>query len=256
MRYLYTNINQVANLISSAASCGKPFLFAFNFELTEALFIPNPLSQSDVLFSTPLGANSLPQPPISNTQIVPQPISFEHYKKMFDVVMSNLKRGNSFLTNLAIRTPIHSNASLRDIYAQSVAPYQLYIPNRMVCFSPERFVHISADGIISTHPMKGTIDASIPNAECIILADRKESAEHATVVDLLRNDLSISASHVYVEHYRYISQIETSVGKILQVSSKIKGELSPDWRQYLGQILLKLGWLINIFGKVQVKFIR
>ena len=39
--------------------------------------------------------------------------------------------------------------------------------------------------------MKGTIDASIPNAKEIILKDKKEMAEHTMVVDLLRNDLGI-----------------------------------------------------------------
>jgi len=39
--------------------------------------------------------------------------------------------------------------------------------------------------------MKGTIDASLPDAEHCILNDLKESAEHATIVDLIRNDLSI-----------------------------------------------------------------
>ena len=69
-------------------------------------------------------------------------------------------------------------------------------------FSPERFVKI-ADGRISTNPMKGTIDEAIKNAEELILADEKEAAEHATIVDLLRNDLSKVANRVKVKRYRY-----------------------------------------------------
>ena len=38
--------------------------------------------------------------------------------------------------------------------------------------------------------MKGTINADIKDAEQIILNDEKEKAEHNTIVDLLRNDLS------------------------------------------------------------------
>ena len=40
--------------------CGAshtPFLFAFDFELEHALFIENPLAQSNILFRTPLGGN-------------------------------------------------------------------------------------------------------------------------------------------------------------------------------------------------------
>ena len=240
MRYLYTDVNKVARLISEAASNCKSFVFAFNFELTEALFIPDPLSQTEVLFSTPLGSNSLPQIATRNIKIVPQSISFEQYKQQFDIVMNNLKLGNTFLTNLAVQTPIVANTSLREIYMHSAAPYMLYIPDRMVCFSPERFVHISADGQISTCPMKGTISANTPNAEHIILSDPKEKAEHATVVDLLRNDISINASHVLVKRYRYLSEIETSNGNLLQVSSEICGLLPKGWQKNLGQIILSM----------------
>jgi len=49
-------------------------------------------------------------------------------------------------------------------------------------FSPETFVQIK-EGQIASFPMKGTIDATIPNATEIILADKKEKAEHCTIVD-------------------------------------------------------------------------
>ena len=46
--------------------------------------------------------------------------------------------------------------------------------------------------------MKGTIDATLPHAESILLDDAKEAAEHATIVDLIRNDLSMVSEHVTV----------------------------------------------------------
>ena len=52
--------------------------------------------------------------------------------------------------------------------------------------------------------MKGTIDASLPEAEQVLMGDKKEAAEHATIVDLIRNDLSRVAEHVSVDKYRYI----------------------------------------------------
>lgn len=56
-------------------------------------------------------------------------------------------------------------------------------------FSPETFVRIK-EGYIYSFPMKGTIDASLPDAKEVLLRDEKEAAEHATITDLIRNDLS------------------------------------------------------------------
>lgn len=56
--------------------------------------------------------------------------------------------------------------------------------------------------------MKGTIDATLPDAIQTLMSDGKEAAEHATIVDLIRNDLSIVAHHVRVERYRYIDVLQ------------------------------------------------
>ena len=60
--------------------------------------------------------------------------------------------------------------------------------------------------------MKGTIRADIPNADHIILTDYKESAEHHTIVDLIRNDLNRVATDVRVERFRYIDRLVTNRG--------------------------------------------
>ena len=80
---------------------------------------------------------------------------------------------------------------------------EYYSNIRFVCFSPEKFVKIKNEMIYS-YPMKGTIDASLPEAEQVLMGDKKEAAEHATIVDLIRNDLSRVAEHVSVDKYRYI----------------------------------------------------
>lgn len=46
--------------------------------------------------------------------------------------------------------------------------------------------------------MKGTISADMPDALNVIMADAKEEAEHNTIVDLIRNDISVVASEVVV----------------------------------------------------------
>ena len=78
--------------------------------------------------------------------------------------------------------------SLREIFHRSRAAYPLYLPGRFVCFSPERFVRIEKENLLQ--PDEGTIDAAAMHAEETILNDYKEKAEHATIVDLIRNDIS------------------------------------------------------------------
>ena len=55
--------------------------------------------------------------------------------------------------------------------------------------------------------MKGTIDATRPNAEKELMENKKEAAEHATIVDLIRNDLSIIAEQSASENAIVISTI-------------------------------------------------
>lgn len=88
--------------------------------------------------------------------------------------------------------------------------------------------------------MKWTIDANEPDAKYKILNDKKESADNAQIVDLIRNDLSIIADKVTVSKYRYIDTITTHQGKLLQVSSEIKGILPENYLNTLGDIIFKL----------------
>ncbi|GJM33219.1 MAG: aminodeoxychorismate synthase component I [Saprospiraceae bacterium] len=167
------------------------------------------------------------------------PVSFDHYQKGFDLVQQHLLAGNSFLTNLTFPTPIDTNLGLEDIFIHSQAPYKLYWHNHFVVFSPEIFVRIK-QGIISSYPMKGTIDARLPNARERLLSDLKEKAEHATIVDLIRNDLSMVATKVSVDSYRYLDKLQTSRGSLLQTSSRISGQLDQNYHEQLGDIVFRL----------------
>jgi 16S rRNA (guanine527-N7)-methyltransferase len=90
---------------------------------------------------------------------------------------------------------------------------------------------------IATYPMKGTIDAHLPNAKETILADEKEMAEHVMIVDLMRNDLGIIGSDIKVEKFRYVEKIKAGEKELLQVSSKITATLPSDWKENLGTLL-------------------
>ena len=155
--------------------------------------------------------------------------------RSFRTVIEHIYAGNSYLVNLTCATPVRTNLTLKEIFYLSHAPYKLWVKERFVVFSPEIFVRIE-DGFIYSYPMKGTIDASLPDARERILADKKEEAEHATIVDLIRNDLSQVASEVTVSRYRYIDELQTNRGRLLQVSSEIRGKLPEDWKASLGDI--------------------
>jgi para-aminobenzoate synthetase component 1 len=167
------------------------------------------------------------------------PIDFKDYQKQFSKVQEEIKKGNTYLLNLTMPTQLEDSLDLEEIFHASNAPFKLYLKDKFVCFSPERFVKIQ-DNRISTYPMKGTIDASLPNAEEMILANPKEMAEHVMVVDLLRNDLGIVAKDIKVEKFRYIDSINAGTKDLLHVSSKITGKLPDNWHDTLGDIIAKM----------------
>jgi para-aminobenzoate synthetase component I len=219
-------------------SSGTPFFFALDFEGREALVCTDEeLAGQPVLFkingySTGEADRSGEAPP----PLQFEPVSYPEYRRGFEAVLAHLQAGNSYLVNLTFPTAVFMPLSLEDIYYRSRAPYKLLWRGRFVVFSPETFVRIR-EGRISTFPMKGTIDAALPDAEAHILADGKELAEHVTIVDLLRNDLSRVAEGVRVDRFRYIDRIRTNRKTLLQVSSEISGQLPPDYHSRLGDLL-------------------
>jgi len=167
------------------------------------------------------------------------PLDFNAYEEKFLAVIEQIKSGNTYLLNLTQSTKIQTSLTLKEMYALANAQYKLRLRDEFVCFSPEKFVQISAN-IIHTYPMKGTIDAALPNAKEIILRDAKEMAEHVMVVDLLRNDLSMVAQNVKVENFRYVTEVEAGEKKLLQVSSHISGFVGNEWHEKIGDILQTL----------------
>ncbi len=172
-------------------------------------------------------------------QLKKKPIAFETYQKAFNQVIAELYEGNTYLLNLTFPTKIYTNASLVDIFYATQAKFKLYFQDRFICFSPERFIQIQ-NNVIKTFPMKGTINALLPNAKQQILNNAKEMAEHVMVVDLLRNDLSMVAKQVQVQRFRYIDKIRAGQRPLLQVSSEITGQLPTNWQQHLGDLLYTL----------------
>lgn len=220
----------------------RPFLFIIDFRMKAPVILPeSEIDNQKVLFDIQGIRNyaTCLSPEAKRSAFAKYPIAYDIYKQAFTNINTHIYNGNSYLVNLTFPTRIETNLSLKEIFFLSTAKYKLMIEDQFVVFSPECFVQIH-DNIISTYPMKGTIDASIVNAEEIILNDIKESAEHVTVVDLLRNDLSMVADHVHVESFRYVERINTNQKDLLQVSSKITGQLQNDYQKRLGDIIFTL----------------
>ena len=222
---------------------GRPFIFVVDYKQEQVWMAePEEVEPGEVLYDLNGVTNVTSKAetfPEKYVEWETNPVSFETYSRSFRTVTEHIHAGNSYLVNLTCATPVQTNLTLKEIFYLSHAPYKLWMKERFVVFSPEIFVRIE-DGFIYSYPMKGTIDASLPDARERILADKKEEAEHATIVDLIRNDLSQVASEVTVSRYRYIDELQTNRGRLLQVSSEIRGKLPEDWKASLGDILFRL----------------
>jgi para-aminobenzoate synthetase component 1 len=223
----------------------KPFVFIIDFEQKKPLawLIEECPSAFQFKFnpsgvkSKAASENKLEEAHIQ--QFTKHPIALEDYAVKYHQVLNALQRGDSFLINLTIPTPVDSLVDFQTYFNQAQSKYVVWLKDEFISFSPETFIQIDA-GKIATYPMKGTIDASLPNAKEKILKDPKEYAEHATIVDLLRNDLSKVASNVKVKDFRYYEELQTQGGMIGQVSSAIEGTLSDDYASKIGTILYDL----------------
>ena len=229
--------------MNTLAKNGKDFVFIINYK-ADCAYVEETaaVDPSELLFSFP----SLGNIPEGETGTVgpvewrAEPPSRADYERRISLVKQREREGDSYLANLTCRIPVRTNLSLHDIFMRSKALYRCWLKDRFVCFSPEIFVRINGEGVVSSFPMKGTIDATRPEAEKELMENKKEAAEHATIVDLIRNDLSMIAEKVQVKRYRYVDHVMTKKGEILQTSSEITGQLPAGYREHIGSLLFRL----------------
>jgi len=238
---LYSKADAVRRM-NELGALEKPFLFIIDFEMLRPIVKELPLIEKDILFDINgfTNADSLARNEHDKEIIFSKtPVSFQLYEKAFNEVMQNLQEGYSYLVNLTQPSEIKINLTGREIFMACEAKYKLNFMDRFVVFSPESFV-IIRDQKIYSYPMKGTIDADIQNAKEIILQDKKEKAEHMTIVDLIRNDMSHFAKNVNVKRLRYLDCVTTNQKNLLQVSSEIVGDLPANYRNCIGDIIFSM----------------
>lgn len=234
-------LSKLAHKINEYSILGIPFFFLIDFENLKPLIIPiSEMANSDISI-TINGAEygrKIKHKSFDANIIAPED-NFAPYKSKFDIVKKNILQGNAYLVNLTQRTKLQNKIDLEAVYCNTNAYLKICKQNDFVCFSPERFITIT-DNKIYSFPMKGTISAEIQNAEQKLIDNHKELFEHYTIVDLIRNDLSMVSTNVTVEKFRYIDVIKTANnGEILQTSSQILGQLNNNWRDNLGYIITK-----------------
>jgi len=235
------NSQRAIRKINELAGRESPFVFLISFSGEENLVsTPEKAAAAGFYLDMPGMVNhslgKFKGPPFHLSSKPPDP---QLYHRAFKQVLDQILYGNTFLLNLTMPTPVKSNYTLSEIFTESRAPFKLYLKDKLVVFSPERFIRIKGHTITS-NPMKGTMDASIPEAYRLLASDPKEDAEHNTIVDLIRNDLSTVASQVRVKRFKYIEKLKTHQGELLQMSSEISGKLAANFKGNLGDILFAL----------------
>jgi para-aminobenzoate synthetase component 1 len=229
----------------------RPCFFAFDFAQAHPVVLPlDMVDPQRIRFDLrgitngrplpdPAAALVLPRPAELLTGIIPP--SRGAYAAAFAAAREAFRAGDSYLLNLTAASSVRLAMPLERLYGLARAPYRLLMDSVLV-FSPEAFVRIEADRI-RTFPMKGSLrcprQAAAQGARRL-LDDPKETAEHVTVVDLLRNDLGRVAVAVSVPRYRYVEEVFLGDEVLIQTSSEIEGRLEANWPDRLGAILAAL----------------
>ena len=159
----------------------------------------------------------------------------EHIRQIHEAI----RRGDTYQINYTTRLHLQAYGNPVSLYRRlrQPVPYAVlsHLPDAegksawTLCFSPELFLKIGADGTISTEPMKGTApilgDGQDERRAAELQADPKNRAENVMIVDLLRNDLGKIAQtgKVCVPEPFKVSRF----GSVWQMTSTIQAQALP-----------------------------
>lgn len=161
------------------------------------------------------------------------------YLRLIDACQEEIAAGESYeicLTNMAeAKTGVHPWQAYRFLRRTSPAPFGALLrfgELSVLSTSPERFLRVSADGVVESKPIKGTRPrGATPEEDAALVADlrthEKDRAENLMIVDLVRNDLgrcaetgSVRADPVFaVESYATVHQLVSTVTARLRPDS-------------------------------------
>jgi para-aminobenzoate synthetase component 1 len=161
----------------------------------------------------------------------------ERYAALIERCRASIREGDAYqlclTTRFSVAATIDPPAAFARLRAATPAHHSGFVESgdiALVSASPERFLEVT-DGIVRTHPIKGTrprdddraVDAALA-AE--LRASEKERAENVMIVDLMRNDLSRVCEPGSVGVDRLL-EVE-SYPAVHQLVSTVSGSLSSD----------------------------
>ncbi len=195
--------------------------------------------------------NMTAPPAVASTTSPHTPLTFRLGRSRADY-LANVQRcldligqGESYQVCLTNELSCSADIDPFDIYRTlrrtNPAPYAAFLKwpgGAVLSTSPERFLAVDAQGHVETRPIKGTIRRDPDPARDRALVEqlrqsRKDRAENAMIVDLLRNDLSRSCVPGTVvvpklwdvETYRTVHQMVSTVRGTLKPGQSFAGLL-------------------------------
>lgn len=121
--------------------------------------------------------------------------------------------------------------ALRSINPSPYLFYFDYGDYKLMGSSPESQLVIK-NGKAIVHPIAGTFrrtgnDDTDQLAASLLLNDKKENAEHVMLVDLARNDLSMTCDDVSVSHYKEIQYYSHVIHLVSEVTGRVREGSNP-----------------------------
>lgn len=164
----------------------------------------------------------------------------QEYLNAVKQIQDAIGRGDTYQINYTTRLYTESYGNPIKLYTRlrQPVPYGAlaHLPNHeghptwTLCFSPELFLRINSDGLITTEPMKGTApvlnDGKDKQRATLLQQDPKNRAENIMIVDLLRNDLGKIAEtgQVRVPEPFKVNRF----GSVWQMTTAIHAQARPD----------------------------
>lgn len=163
---------------------------------------------------------------------------FETYADRFERLHHHIRRGDCYQANLTMPITARWQGDAKTLFWSLIerqpvrygALVDLGGPT-ILSRSPELFFSVDTEGMIETHPMKGTAARGKSEAEdraiiAAMLSDEKTLAENRMIVDLLRNDIS-AVTEVGTLSVPRLFEIET-YPTVHQMVSHISAQLLPE----------------------------
>jgi len=186
-------------------------------------------------------ADSSKETVTSSTVKVQQRVSKENYIAKITKTLEHIRRGSIYEANFCMEfysenTKIEPFKIYQKLNAISKPPFATFFKNDsqyLLCASPERYLKKKGNKIIS-QPIKGTakrfLDEKLDyNSKIALEKNPKERSENIMIVDLVRNDLSHTATKgsVQVEELCKIYTFEQVHQMISTIVSNVDATTSP-----------------------------